>query len=261
MKSKSSTSKTKVLHFTNLLDEMEKSKALMGARVGEVLIGLKKSSIESIINEAQHGMVFGPNHGHGFVICIIILIFLIIIYKVTICIYWIAWQNWKSFSAVDGDLTKVLDVAQRWDWKPLPLTADDSASNCLDGKSIQPEKCNRCNNFSQTAPAVGAKNSPICQPNQLQTQIWKKRIALSLKRRVQSKCNKHTPSSLTNHIIHMANQVHESARTEIELARHQNNCSGQADQVKGVLTAIPDIADQTNLSSPQCCHRRKRERS
>lgn len=38
-----------------------------------------------------------------------------------------------------------------------------------------------------------------------------------------------------------------SAHTEIELARQIAQLSNDADQVKGVLTVISDIADQTNL--------------
>ena len=48
-------------------------------------------------------------------------------------------------------------------------------------------------------------------------------------------------------IIKMANQVQNSAHTEIELARQISQLSLDADQVKGVLTVISDIADQTNL--------------
>lgn len=48
-------------------------------------------------------------------------------------------------------------------------------------------------------------------------------------------------------IIELGNKVEESAQTEMELASRMKQLSSDAEQVKGVLTVISDIADQTNL--------------
>ncbi|MCD8478269.1 MAG: methyl-accepting chemotaxis protein, partial [Sulfurospirillum sp.] len=50
-----------------------------------------------------------------------------------------------------------------------------------------------------------------------------------------------------NEILNMATQVQSNAQTEIQLAHQISRLSQDADQVKGVLTVISDIADQTNL--------------
>lgn len=55
-------------------------------------------------------------------------------------------------------------------------------------------------------------------------------------------------------IIQLANQVQSGAHAEIELARQISQLSADATQVKGVLSVIGDIADQTKSFSPQRCH-------
>ena len=235
----------------------EELKAFDGTRVGEVLIGLKKSSIESIINEAQHGMV--AQIMVMAVICVIILIFLIIILQKTI-LHPLAELHDKTenLASGDGDLTKVLDVKSNDEIGKTSLAfnrfIDKVHQTVLMAKASSSENAIVANTLSQTALAIGvrAKNSSnlVNQTNTM-SQNMKGELALSLKKAEASKAQMqqaHTQlTQAKNHIIHMANQVQESARTEIELARQIAQLSSDADQVKGVLTVISDIADQTNL--------------
>jgi methyl-accepting chemotaxis protein len=235
----------------------EELKAFDGSRVGEVLIGLKKSSIESIINEAQHGMVVQIMVMA--VICIIILIFLIIILQKTI-LHPLAELHDKTenLASGDGDLTKVLDVKSNDEIGKTSLAfnrfIDKVHQTVLMAKASSSENAIVANTLSQTALAVGARaknSSNLVNQTNTMSQNMKEEIALSLKKAEESKAQMqqaHTQlTQAKNHIIHMANQVHESARTEIELARQIAQLSSDADQVKGVLTVISDIADQTNL--------------
>ncbi|MGP1450520.1 MAG: methyl-accepting chemotaxis protein [Wolinella sp.] len=45
----------------------------------------------------------------------------------------------------------------------------------------------------------------------------------------------------------LSNKIHESVSVEIELAQRVSQLSSDAEQVKGILSVISDIADQTNL--------------
>ncbi len=48
-------------------------------------------------------------------------------------------------------------------------------------------------------------------------------------------------------ILSLNSKIQHSAQTEAELAKRMEHLSGEAEQVKNVLTVISDIADQTNL--------------
>ena len=57
-------------------------------------------------------------------------------------------------------------------------------------------------------------------------------------------------SSLDNtktKILSMASKIDKTSEIEVELAQKLNRLTGEAEQIKGVLTVISDIADQTNL--------------
>jgi methyl-accepting chemotaxis protein len=54
-------------------------------------------------------------------------------------------------------------------------------------------------------------------------------------------------SVVKNLIFNTIDQIQENSHSELEVAEKLNHLSGEAEQVKGVLTVIGDIADQTNL--------------
>jgi len=54
-------------------------------------------------------------------------------------------------------------------------------------------------------------------------------------------------SSAKDEILKMVSQIHHTSEIEVELADRLDRLSGEAEQVKVVLTVISDIADQTNL--------------
>lgn len=235
----------------------EELKAFDGSHVGEVLIGLKKSSIESIINEAQHGML--TQIMVMAVICVVIFLFLIIILQKTILNPLAELHDkTENLASGDGDLTKVLDVKTNDEIGQTSLAfnrfIDKVHETVSMAKASSSENASVANTLSQTALEVGkrAKNSSnlVNQTNTM-SQNMKEELVLSLKKAEESTAQmQQAHAQLTqakHHIIHMASQVHESARTEIELARQIAQLSSDADQVKGVLTVISDIADQTNL--------------
>ena len=54
-------------------------------------------------------------------------------------------------------------------------------------------------------------------------------------------------SNARDEIVKLTNDVQESAQAEVELANHIEILSKDTEQVKGILSVISDIADQTNL--------------
>ena len=83
------------------------------------------------------------------------------------------------------------------------------------------------------------------------SQAIKSELNTSLKKAEQSTKDIQTAHDTLNKsrdkIIQLANQVQSGAHAEIELARQISQLSADATQVKGVLSVIGDIADQTNL--------------
>ncbi len=235
----------------------EELKGFDGNRVGEVLIALKKSSIESIINEAQRGML--TQIMVMAVICVVIFVFLIVILQKAILTPLSELHDkTENLASGDGDLTKILDVKTDDEIGKTSLAfnrfIDKVHQTVAMAKASSSENATVANTLSKTALEVGkrAQNSSILvnQTNEM-SQSMKEELALSLQKAEESKLQmQQAHAQLTqakHHIIHMASQVHASAHTEIELARQIAQLSSDADQVKGVLTVISDIADQTNL--------------
>ena len=54
-------------------------------------------------------------------------------------------------------------------------------------------------------------------------------------------------SEARNEIVNLTTRVQKTAELEVELADRMNSLSSEANEVKGVLEVISDIADQTNL--------------
>ena len=116
------------------------------------------------------------------------------------------------------------------------------------------ENASVANQLSSTALEVGKRakdTSMIVNDTNAMSKNIKDELSASLIQAEKSKQEiENAHSKLVNaktQIIKMASQVQSSAHTEIELARQIAQLSNDADQVKGVLTVISDIADQTNL--------------
>lgn len=235
----------------------EELKGFDGNRVGEVLIGIQKTHIEKIINEAEVGML--TQIMVMAIICIVIFFFLVIILqKAVLTPLQELHDKTENLASGDGDLTKKLDVKTNDEIGQTSLAfnrfIDKVQQTVAMAKSSSSENASVANELSSTALEVGrrAQNSfeLVSQTNAM-SQKMKEELNASLHKAEQSKAEiQQAHQKLTNakhQIIKMATQVQNSAHTEIELARQISQLSLDADQVKGVLTVISDIADQTNL--------------
>jgi methyl-accepting chemotaxis protein len=138
--------------------------------------------------------------------------------------------------------------------KAFNLFIDKVRNTVSMAKSASTENASVANELSSTALEVGKRaeetSSIVNETNTMSINI-KKELSLSLQKAQKSKeeiSEAHAKLvNAKNQIVKMANQVQSNAATEIELSRQILQLSNDADQVKGVLTVISDIADQTNL--------------
>ena len=232
-------------------------KAFDGNRAGEVLIGVQKSYVDKLISESEKGML----QQIGIMVILGIIVFstmLISLRKIVIAPLKELEHKSENLASGDGDLTKKLDVRSGDEIGKVALEFNQFIEKVRDtvamAKSASSENASVANELSSTATEVGkrAENSSrmVEQTNSMAQNI-KTELTTSLERANHSKQEiQEAHEKLTNaknQIIAMANQVQNSAHTEIELARQISQLSSDADQVKGVLTVISDIADQTNL--------------
>lgn len=163
-----------------------------------------------------------------------------------------------DLSSGDGDLTKSIDIKSEDEIgqtsgkfnifiEKVRKTVEIAKKSSLENVAIAKE-------LNDTAMQVGkrAENSSVyVNETNIMSQEMKKELCISLKKAEQSKLEiQEAHDKLTkakNQIIQMANQVQNGAHAEIELAHQISQLSTDADQVKGVLSVIADIADQTNL--------------
>ncbi|MBP9492184.1 MAG: methyl-accepting chemotaxis protein [Sulfurospirillum sp.] len=235
----------------------EELKGFDGNRVGEVLISIRKTHIERIIHEAERGMF--TQIIVMAIICMVIFFFLVIILQKAV-LKPLEELNDKTenLASGDGDLTKKLDIKTNDEIGQTSQSfnrfIDKVHQTVSMAKSSSSENASVANELSSTALEVGrrAQNSSVLvNETNIMSQKMKEELETSLQKAEQSKAEiQQAHQKLTNakhQIIKMANQVQNSAHTEIELARQISQLSSDADQVKGVLTVISDIADQTNL--------------
>ena len=232
-------------------------KSFDGTRAGEVLIAKEIKAVKAVVHEAQYVLV--KQLAVMCLITTIIMAMLVITLKKTVINPVKELKDRaENLSSGDGDLTKKMEI-KSGDEIGLASVAfnlfiDKVRSTVSMAKSSSSENASVANELSSTALEVGKRaeetSSIVNETNHMSRSI-KEELSLSLQKAKQSEIEigeAHTKlTNAKNQILKMADQVQSSAHTEVELARQIAQLSADADQVKGVLTVISDIADQTNL--------------
>ncbi len=232
-------------------------KGFDGNRCGEVLMAMPKAVVDKTVNAAQSSMI--QQILIMAVIDILVILALIIVLRKTVSA---PLEELKSKAANlasgDGDLTKHIDIKSGDEIgqtsEEFNRFIDKVRLTVSEAKASSSENASVATELSSTAIEVGKRvksTSQIVQETNSMSQQMKQELTLSLQKAEHSKAEiENVQMKLANakqEILKMANQVQSTAHTEIELARQIAQLSTDADQVKGVLTVISDIADQTNL--------------
>ena len=232
-------------------------KSYDGSYAGDVLMAVDKVSVDKTIDQSQRGML----QQIGVMLCLGLIIFAIMVIalrKIVISPLRELEKKAENLASGDGDLTKQLEVKSGDEIGKVSQEFNHFIEKVREtvalAKMASTENASVANQLSSTAMQVGkrAENSSliVLQTNEMAQNI-KDELSSSLEKATHSKEEiREAHQKLThakNQIVTMATQVQNSAHTEIELARQIAQLSNDADQVKGVLTVISDIADQTNL--------------
>ena len=235
----------------------EELKAFDGSKAGEVLIAKEISAVKAVVHQAQYTVI-----KLIVTMCIIttlIMLMLIITLKKSVIdpIKELKIRA-ENLSSGDGDLTKKMEIKSGDEIglasSAFNLFIDKVRNTVSMAKLSSNENASVANELSSTALEVGRRaeetSSIVNETNQMSRTI-KEELSLSLQKAQQSEveiAEAHTKlTNAKNQILKLTDQVESSATTEVELARQMSQLSADADQVKGVLTVISDIADQTNL--------------
>lgn len=232
-------------------------KSFEGNRIGEVLIAKKIDAVKSAVHEAQYVLI--KLIITMSIIAILIMAMLVItLKKAVIDPVKELKVRADNLASGDGDLTKKMDILSGDEIglaaKAFNLFIDKVRNTVAMAKSASTENASVANELSSTALEVGKRaeetSSIVNETNTMSIHI-KDELSLSLQKAQKSEeeiAEAHAKLlNAKNKIIKMADQVQSNAATEIELSRQILQLSNDADQVKGVLTVISDIADQTNL--------------
>jgi len=232
-------------------------KGFDGNRCGEVLMAMPKAVVDKTVNAAQSSMI--QQILIMAVIDILVILALILVLRKTVST---PLEELKSKAANlasgDGDLTQHIDIKSGDEIgqtsEEFNRFIDKVRLTVSEAKASSSENASVATELSSTAIEVGKRvksTSQIVQETNGMSQQMKQELTLSLQKAEHSKAEiENVQTKLANakqEILKMANQVQSTAHTEIELARQIAQLSTDADQVKGVLTVISDIADQTNL--------------
>ncbi|WP_238098959.1 methyl-accepting chemotaxis protein [Sulfurospirillum diekertiae] len=232
-------------------------KSFEGNRIGEVLIAKKIDAVKSAVHEAQYVLV-KLIITMSVITMLIMAMLVITLKKAVIDPVKELKERADNLASGDGDLTKKMDVLSGDEIglasKAFNLFIDKVRNTVSMAKSASTENASVANELSSTALEVGKRaeetSSIVNETNTMSINI-KEELSLSLQKAQKSKeeiAEAHSKLvNAKNQIVKMANQVQSNAATEIELSRQILQLSNDADQVKGVLTVISDIADQTNL--------------
>lgn len=167
-------------------------------------------------------------------------------------------DNIKDIASGEGDLTRMMrvhgnnEIAQ----------ASEQINNFItkvrtiisDIKSVSSENSSIAHEFSMTTLQTGKR---VEETTHLLDSTAKKSDGIQLEMEgsiEKAKSNQTELSSAMGYIdeangaiLNLNSKIQHSAQTEAELAKRMEHLSGEADQVKEVLTVISDIAEQTNL--------------
>ncbi len=157
----------------------------------------------------------------------------------------------------DGDLTKRLDVSGN-EIGEASLEVNkfiERIQNTIDNvKSTSYETASIANELSSTSVQIGNRvehQAKIITNVVEKSNNMKELIETSINEAEETKkdianASKNLEGARTQ-ILDMVTRIAQSSETEIELSAKLNQLSSDAEAVKGVLTVISDIADQTNL--------------
>ena len=163
-----------------------------------------------------------------------------------------------DLSSGEGDLTRKIDIKSKDEFaqvsdkfnlfiEKVRKTVELAKKSSLDNVAIAKELSTTVSDVTQRAE----NSSKYVDATNVVSQAIKSELNTSLKKAEQSTKDIQTAHDTLNKardkIIQLANQVQSGAHAEIELARQISQLSADATQVKGVLSVIGDIADQTNL--------------
>jgi len=163
-----------------------------------------------------------------------------------------------NLSSGDGDLTRKLEVEGR---DEIAL-ASESINRFIEkvriliseAKNLSVENASIANELSSTSLEVGRAVETSMQIVGNTTQkatTLKSEMGVGINEAKEGKeellkANNYLHEA-NNAILVLTKEIQHSAETEIELAQKIQQLSSDAEQVKGVLVVIGDIADQTNL--------------
>ncbi|MBV5279202.1 MAG: methyl-accepting chemotaxis protein [Campylobacteraceae bacterium] len=235
----------------------EELKAFDGNRAGEVLIAKELKAVQATVNEAQYVMI--KQITIMSIITMFIMGLLVFILKKVVInpIKELKYRS-ENLSSGDGDLTKHMEIKSHDEIGQASMEFNKFIEKVRvavsTAKSSSSENASVANELSSTALEVGKRaedTSLIVTETNIMSKNIKDELTSSLQKAEKSKLEIEKANEkligAKNQIIKMATQVQSSAQTEIELAHKMSQLSHDADQVKGVLTVISDIADQTNL--------------
>jgi len=232
-------------------------KAFDGSKAGEVLIAKEISAVKTVVHEAQY-VVIKLIITMSIITMLIMAMLVITLKKSVIDPVKELKIRAENLSSGDGDLTKKMEIKSGDEIGLASLAfnlfIDKVRTTVSMAKSSSNENATVANELNSTALEVGRRaeetSSIVNETNQMSRSI-KEELTLSLQKAEASESEiAEAHAKLTNaknQILKLADQVQASASTEVELARQISQLSSDADQVKGILTVISDIADQTNL--------------
>jgi len=232
-------------------------KGFDGNKIGEVLIAKKTAVVEFAVSEAEYILI------KLIIIMSIITTFIMgmlifILQRAVIRPIVELKMRSENLASGDGDLTKQMEVHSGDEIgqasKEFNKFIEKVRVAVSTAKASSSENASVANELSSTAMEVGKRaenTSMIVNETNVMSKNIKDELSYSLEKAQKSKLEIEDANAkligAKAQILKMANQVQTSAQTEIELAHKMAQLSHDADQVKGVLTVISDIADQTNL--------------
>jgi len=232
-------------------------KAFDGSKAGEVLIAKKITAVKAVVHEAQSAVI-KLIITMSIITLLVMAMLIVTLKKSVIAPVKELKMRAENLSSGDGDLTKKMEIKSGDEIGLTSIAFNlfiDKVRNTVSmAKSSSNENASVANELSSTALEVGRRaeeTSLIVNATNHMSRTIKEELSLSLQKAKQSEVEiSEAHAKLTNaknQILKLANHVETSASTEVELARQISQLSNDADQVKGVLTVISDIADQTNL--------------
>jgi methyl-accepting chemotaxis protein len=157
-------------------------------------------------------------------------------------------DNIEDIASGEGDLTKMMrvrgsdEIAQASEQINNFITKVRSIIG--DIKSASSENSSIAHEFSTTALQTGKR---VEETTHLLDTTAKKSdgIQIGMENSIEQAMG--FVGEANEAILSLNSKIQHSAQTEAELAKRMEHLSGEAEQVKNVLTVISDIADQTNL--------------